>query len=66
MNYLQTAYNTAKTAVPAVGIPASILASVLKGGKNTASNLAQGGSINGLTYTSPSYKPEYEIGRAHV
>lgn len=59
MNYLQTAYNTAKTAVPAVGIPASILASVLKGGKNTASNLAQGGSINGLTYTSPSYKPEY-------
>jgi len=66
MNYLQTAYNaakaaipTAKTAIPAVGVPASMLEALLKGGKNTASNLSQGGSINGLTYSSPTYKPEY-------
>lgn len=59
MNYLQTAYNAAKTAIPAVGVPASMLEALLKGGKNTASNLSQGGSINGLTYSSPTYKPEY-------
>lgn len=66
MNYLQTAYNaakaaipTAKTAIPAVGVPASMLEALLRSGKNTASNLSQGGSINGLTYSSPTYKPEY-------
>lgn len=66
MSYLKTALNaakaaipTAKTAIPAVGVPASMLEALLKGGKNTASNLSQGGSINGLTYSSPTYKPEY-------
>jgi len=59
MSYLKTALNAAKTAVPAVGIPASMLASLLKGGANTVSNLSQGGNISGLTYNSPTYKPEY-------
>lgn len=59
MSYLKTAINASKMAIPAVGIPASMLASLLKGGSNTASNLSQGGSISGLTYTSPTYKPEY-------
>lgn len=59
MNSYQTAYNSLKTAVPAVGIPASMLEQFLRAGKNTASNLSQGGSINGLTYSSPTYKPEY-------
>lgn len=59
MNSFQTAYNSLKTAVPAVGIPASMLEQFLRAGKNTASNLSQGGSINGLTYSSPTYKPEY-------
>jgi hypothetical protein len=59
MSYLKTALNTAKTAIPAVGIPASMLAALLKGGANTASNLSQGGNISGLTYNSPTYKPEY-------
>lgn len=59
MSYLKTALNAAKTAVPAVGIPASMLAALLKGGANTASNLSQGGNISGLTYSSPTYKPEY-------
>lgn len=59
MSYLKTALNAAKTAVPAVGIPASMLAALLKGGANTASNLSQGGNISGLTYNSPTYKPEY-------
>lgn len=59
MSYLKTALNAAKTAVPAVGIPASLLSSIWKGGKNTASNLSQGGNISGLTYNSPTYKPEY-------
>lgn len=59
MNSFQKAYNSFKTAVPAVGVPASMLAALLKGGKNTVSNLSQGGSINGLTYSSPTYKPEY-------
>jgi len=59
MNYLQTAYNAAKTAIPAVGVPASMLEQFLRAGKNTASNISQGGSINGLTYSSPTYKPEY-------
>lgn len=59
MSYLKTALNAAKTAVPAVGIPASMLAALLKGGANTANNLSQGGNISGLTYNSPTYKPEY-------
>lgn len=59
MSYLKTALNAAKTAVPAVGIPASMFAALLKGGANTASNLSQGGNISGLTYNSPTYKPEY-------
>lgn len=59
MSYLKTAINAAKTAIPAVGIPASMLATLLKGGANTASNLSQGGNISGLTYNSPVYKPEY-------
>ena len=59
MNSFQTVYNSLKTAVPAVGIPASMLEQFLRAGKNTASNLSQGGSINGLTYSSPTYKPEY-------
>lgn len=59
MSYLKTALNAAKTAVPAVGIPASLLSSIWKGGANTASNLSQGGNISGLTYNSPTYKPEY-------
>lgn len=59
MSYLKTAINASKMAIPAVGIPASMLASLLKGGSNTASNLSQGGNISGLSYNSPTYKPEY-------
>lgn len=59
MSYFRPALNAIKTAIPAVGIPASMLSSIWKGGKNTASNLSQGGNISGLTYNSPTYKPEY-------